>query len=79
MVLIHERVPFLALNAPFLRSWDIRLNRRLPNDKTLRGIFLYGPGDTRYQDICDPEILKPTDAIIRLALQLHENADQQSH
>lgn len=28
---------------------------------------LHGPGDVRFEDVAEPEILKPTDAIIRLA------------
>jgi threonine dehydrogenase-like Zn-dependent dehydrogenase len=28
---------------------------------------LYGPGDIRYEDVAEPEILKPTDALIKLA------------
>ncbi|HRW14685.1 zinc-dependent alcohol dehydrogenase family protein [Amaricoccus sp.] len=28
---------------------------------------LHGPGDVRYEDVAEPQILKPTDAIIRLA------------
>ena len=28
---------------------------------------LHGPGDVRYEDVAEPAILKPTDAIIRLA------------
>ena len=28
---------------------------------------LYGPGDIRFEDVPDPEILKPTDAIIKLS------------
>ena len=28
---------------------------------------LHGPGDVRYEDVAEPKILKPTDAIIRLS------------
>lgn len=28
---------------------------------------LHGPGDIRYEDVAEPTILKPTDAIIKLA------------
>lgn len=28
---------------------------------------LYGPGDIRYEDVAEPKILKPTDALIKLA------------
>lgn len=28
---------------------------------------LYGPGDVRFEDVAEPKILKPTDAVIRLA------------
>jgi threonine dehydrogenase-like Zn-dependent dehydrogenase len=33
----------------------------------MRGTVLYGPGDVRCVDVREPKILKPTDAIIRLA------------
>ncbi len=33
----------------------------------MRGTVLYGPGDIRFEDVADPKILKPTDAIIRLS------------
>lgn len=33
----------------------------------MRGTFLYGPRDVRYEERRDPEILKPTDAIIRVS------------
>ena len=33
----------------------------------MRGTVLYGPGDIRFEDVADPKILKPTDAILRLA------------
>ncbi|MCA4135407.1 zinc-dependent alcohol dehydrogenase family protein [Arthrobacter sp. M4] len=32
----------------------------------MRGVLMYGPGDFRVNDRTDPEILKPTDAIIRV-------------
>ena len=32
----------------------------------MRGTVLYGPGDVRFEDREDPQILNPTDAIIRL-------------
>lgn len=28
---------------------------------------LHGPGDVRFEDVAEPKILKPTDAIIKLA------------
>jgi threonine dehydrogenase-like Zn-dependent dehydrogenase len=31
------------------------------------GTIMYGPGDVRYEDIAEPTILKPTDAIIKLS------------
>jgi threonine dehydrogenase-like Zn-dependent dehydrogenase len=31
------------------------------------GTMMYGPGDVRLQDVAEPKILKPTDAIIRLS------------
>ena len=31
------------------------------------GTVLYGPGDVRYEDVAEPTILKPTDAIIKLS------------
>ena len=31
------------------------------------GTVLYGPGDVRYEERDEPKILKPTDAIIRIA------------
>src|SRR4051794_24530044 len=31
------------------------------------GTILYGKGDVRYEDVPEPKILKPTDAIIRLS------------
>jgi len=33
----------------------------------MRGVVMYGPGDVRVEDVDEPTILKPTDAIIRLA------------
>lgn len=33
----------------------------------MQGTVLYGPGDIRFEDVADPKILKPTDAIIKLA------------
>lgn len=29
--------------------------------------MLHGPGDVRYENVPEPKILKPTDAIIRLS------------
>ncbi len=33
----------------------------------MRGTVLYGARDVRYEEVPEPKILKPTDAIIRLA------------
>ena len=33
----------------------------------MKGTVLYGPRDVRYEEIADPAILKPTDAILRLS------------
>ena len=33
----------------------------------MKGTVLYGPGDVRFEELEDPRILNPTDAIIRLA------------
>ena len=33
----------------------------------MRGVVMYGPGDVRVEDVDEPQILKPTDAIIRLS------------
>ena len=33
----------------------------------MRGAVLYGPGDVRFEERATPTILKPTDAIIRIA------------
>jgi hypothetical protein len=33
----------------------------------MRGAVLYGPGDVRFEERAAPAILKPTDAIIRIA------------
>lgn len=33
----------------------------------MRATVLHGPGDVRFEDVAEPEILKPTDAIVRLA------------
>jgi hypothetical protein len=33
----------------------------------MRGTVLYGPGDVRFEDVPEPTIVKPTDAIVRLA------------
>jgi threonine dehydrogenase-like Zn-dependent dehydrogenase len=33
----------------------------------MKGTVLHGPGDIRYEDVPDPKIEKPTDAIIRIA------------
>ncbi|HHY67064.1 MAG TPA: alcohol dehydrogenase catalytic domain-containing protein, partial [Alicyclobacillus sp.] len=32
----------------------------------MKGAVLYGPGDVRFEELDDPKILKPTDAIIRI-------------
>lgn len=34
----------------------------------MRGTMLYGPGDIRCEEVVDPKIEKPTDAIVRLAV-----------
>src|SRR5439155_11837852 len=34
---------------------------------TMRGTVLYGPRDIRFEERPDPEIIQPTDAIIKLA------------
>lgn len=34
----------------------------------MRGAVLYGPGDVRFEDCDAPTILKPTDAILRMAV-----------
>jgi threonine dehydrogenase-like Zn-dependent dehydrogenase len=33
----------------------------------MRGTVLYGPRDVRFEDLPDPRITEPTDAVIRLA------------
>src|SRR5438270_3177087 len=33
----------------------------------MRGTVLYGPGDIRFEDLDDPRIVAPTDAVIRIA------------
>ena len=33
----------------------------------MMGTVLYGPRDVRFETVADPKILKPTDAIIRMA------------
>jgi threonine dehydrogenase-like Zn-dependent dehydrogenase len=33
----------------------------------MRGAMLYGPGDIRFEDVPDPKVLKPTDAVIKLS------------
>jgi threonine dehydrogenase-like Zn-dependent dehydrogenase len=33
----------------------------------VRGVVMYAPGDVRVEDVNEPQILKPTDAIIRLS------------
>ena len=33
----------------------------------MRGVVMYAPGDVRVEDVDEPQILKPTDAIIRLS------------
>jgi threonine dehydrogenase-like Zn-dependent dehydrogenase len=33
----------------------------------MRGTVLYGPGDIRFEEVPEPKIVKPTDAIIRIA------------
>ena len=33
----------------------------------MRGVVMYGPGDVRVEDVEEPRILKPTDAVIRLS------------
>lgn len=33
----------------------------------MRGTMLYGPRDVRFEDVPEPKIIKPTDAIIRLS------------
>ena len=33
----------------------------------MRGVVMYGPGDVRVEDVAEPEIVEPTDAVIRLS------------
>src|SRR5580765_3303307 len=33
----------------------------------MRGVVMYAPGDVRVEDVDEPTILKPTDAVIRLS------------
>jgi len=33
----------------------------------VRGVVMYGPGDVRVEDVAEPRILEPTDAVIRLS------------
>ena len=33
---------------------------------TMKGTVLYGPGDVRFEERSDPQIIEPTDAIIRI-------------
>ncbi|WP_250527389.1 zinc-dependent alcohol dehydrogenase family protein [Caballeronia sp. GAWG2-1] len=33
----------------------------------MKGTMLYGPGDVRFEDVTEPSIIQPTDAIIRLS------------
>jgi len=32
----------------------------------MRGTVMYGPGDVRVEDVPEPQIVEPTDAIIRI-------------
>src|SRR5438445_12242313 len=53
-------------------SWtaDIPLTeaKERQGDKAMRGAVLYGPRDVRFEERPAPTIIKPTDAIIRMAL-----------
>ena len=31
------------------------------------GTVMYGPGDVRFEEVAEPKIVKPTDAIIKLS------------
>src|SRR3712207_2209456 len=33
----------------------------------MRGVVMYGPGDVRVKDVAEPQIVEPTDAILRLS------------
>jgi threonine dehydrogenase-like Zn-dependent dehydrogenase len=33
----------------------------------VRGVVMYGPGDVRVEDVAEPQIVEPTDAVIRLS------------
>ncbi len=33
----------------------------------MRGVVMYGPGDVRVEDVAEPQIVEPTDAVIRLS------------
>ena len=33
----------------------------------MRGVVMHAPGDVRVEDVAEPTIQKPTDAVIRLA------------
>ena len=33
----------------------------------MRGVVMYAPGDVRVEERADPQILTPTDAVLRLA------------
>jgi hypothetical protein len=33
----------------------------------MKGAVLYGPRDVRFEELTDPKIIKPTDAVIRIS------------
>src|SRR5207253_8346768 len=39
----------------------------IPEESSMRGAVLHGPGDVRVETLDDPTIVEPTDAIVRLS------------
>src|SRR3954464_9529316 len=46
--------------------WRPRTTSR-PGARTMRATLMYAAGDVRVEDVPDPSIVEPTDAIIRIA------------
>lgn len=41
----------------------------------MRATLIYGAGDIRVEDVADPELVEPTDALVRIIVGLDEVPD----
>jgi threonine dehydrogenase-like Zn-dependent dehydrogenase len=51
-----------------MHEWTVQLPKTTKRKEIImKGAILYGPGDVRFEEREDPEILEPTDAVIRIS------------